>query len=274
MRIKNWQLWTITVVITLLAAVYQRVTGPTWPLYGKVQVGGAEVKFKLLRTHPGAGDAELALNVPDKTVGGTLEFRRLRSNDLWAHEALSRAGDFLIARLPHQPPAGKIMYRIRLVKEGQVPVSLTAEPVIIRFRGDVPPLVLIPHILLMFAGMLLSNAAALEALVKGRRVLPYAGWALIAITAGGLILGPLVQKYAFDAYWTGWPLGEDLTDNKTAVSVLAWALAVWRLRKAPPARGWVVAAALITMAAFLIPHSTLGSELDYTTEAQSAQRIL
>jgi len=274
MRIRTWQLWTITVVVTLLAAVYQRITGPTWPLNGTVQVGGAEVKFKLLRTHPGAGDAEIALNVPDQAVSGTVEFRRVRSRDLWTRQDLSRAGDSLVARLPHQPPAGKVAYRIRLAKQGGAAVELTPEPVIIRFRGDVPALVLIPHIVLMFTGMLLSNVAALEALSKGSRVLSYSVWALIGIAIGGLALGPVVQNYAFNAYWTGWPMGEDLTDNKTALSALAWALAVWRVRRSTTGRGWVIAAAIITMAAYLIPHSTLGSELDYTTGAPGAAGAL
>jgi hypothetical protein len=81
---------------------------------------------------------------------------------------------------------------------------------------------------------------------------------------GGLALGPVVQKYAFDAYWTGWPFGQDLTDNKTAAAFLAW-LAAWRYapRSEHPVR-WVVGAALITLAVFLIPHSVLGSQLDYS----------
>ncbi len=264
MRFKPWQLWTIALAVTLAAAVYQRMTGPTWPLYGRAEVDGAEVPYKLLRTHPGEGDAVIVINTPDRAIGGTVEFRRVRSSDLWTRQELSREGDTLAAKLPHQPPAGKIMYRIQLVKQGRAPVDLTPEPVIIRFRGDVPALVLMPHIVFIFTGMLLSNRAALEAVTRRSRTLSYAAWALLGITIGGLVLGPVVQKYAFDAYWTGWPLGEDLTDNKTAVSVLAWALALWRARKTPPGRGWVVAAALITMAAFLIPHSMLGSELDYT----------
>ena len=34
-----------------------------------------------------------------------------------------------------------------------------------------------------------------------------------------------VQKAAFGAYWTGFPFGYDLTDNKTVLMWLAWVLA-------------------------------------------------
>ena len=36
------------------------------------------------------------------------------------------------------------------------------------------------------------------------------------------------------------------------------------LKKSPNPKRWILAAALITLIAFLIPHSLLGSELDYS----------
>ena len=43
---------------------------------------------------------------------------------------------------------------------------------------------------------------------------------------GGMILGPIVQKYAFGEYWTGFPYGGDFTDNKMLIMWLAWAIAM------------------------------------------------
>ncbi len=40
MRMKSWQAWLIALVVTLSAAVYQRLTGPTWPLRGKAHLAG------------------------------------------------------------------------------------------------------------------------------------------------------------------------------------------------------------------------------------------
>jgi len=136
--------------------------------------------------------------------------------------------------------------------------------VIIRFRGGVPAWVLVSHILVIFAGMLLSTRTGLEALRQGPRTWQLTIWTISCLTVGGLILGPIVQKYAFDAFWTGWPFGHDLTDNKLAVAMLFWVVALWRGRKSPRGRGWAIAASLITLVVWLIPHSLLGSELDYT----------
>ena len=86
---------------------------------------------------------------------------------------------------------------------------------------------------------------------------------IFSFLLGGLILGPIIQLYAFGALWTGWPFGHDLTDNKTLASFILWIIAVWRLRKNPNARGWVLVASLGLLAVYLIPHSVLGSEIDF-----------
>ena len=91
---------------------------------------------------------------------------------------------------------------------------------------------------------------------------------VVLVGIGGLVLGPIVQKYAFGAYWTGWPFGEDLTDNKTLAMWLAWVVAVFVLgRRRDPAdrvaRWTVAAAAVVMLAVYLVPHSLRGSQLDY-----------
>ena len=79
-----------------------------------------------------------------------------------------------------------------------------------------------------------------------------------------MVLGPLVQKYAFGEFWTGVPFGWDLTDNKTLIAVFAWILAVVMNRK-KERPGYIIAAAVILLLVYSIPHSLFGSELDYAT---------
>jgi len=259
----SWLLWIVAFVVTSGSAVYQRMTGPTYAVRGNATVGGHDVRFKLPRSYRSEGDARLALTAPERGVSGVLEVRRYRSEDSWTATPLEREGDALVGWIPHQPPAGKVMYRVVLRHDGGHPVSLTAEPVIIRFRASVPAAVLIAHIVIIFAGMLLSTRTGLEACARGRgvRVLTY--WTVPMLFVGGLVLGPVVQKYAFDAFWTGWPLGRDLTDNKMAVVLLFWLGALWRGRHPQSRRGWAIVAGLVTLAVWLIPHSLLGSELNH-----------
>jgi hypothetical protein len=119
----------------------------------------------------------------------------------------------------------------------------------------------------MFTAMLLSTRTGLEALTRGPSVSALALWTTGFLFLGGLILGPIVQKYAFGSFWTGWPFGHDLTDNKTLVAFIAWLIALVRVRRNPSARISPIAAAFILLLIYLIPHSVLGSELDYSAES-------
>jgi hypothetical protein len=112
--------------------------------------------------------------------------------------------------------------------------------------------------------MLFSTRAGLAALDRKSNPRKLALWAAALLFIGGFILGPLVQHFGFGPYWTGFPLGFDLTDNKTFIAMIGWIIALIAGRKGKPARGWVLAAALLLLVVYSIPHSLLGSELDYS----------
>lgn len=262
---KGWMLWVLAVVITLASAFYQRTTGPTYEVRVNTEVAGAEVRGELLRSHSVSADLPVALEVPDTDVAGVVLWRRLGAGDDWARNPMDREGERLVTHLPAQPSAGKLEYSVILTRGDRTIVVNGDEAVVARFKGDVPGFVLGPHIFFMFFGMLWSNRAGLEALVGGAGRHRMALMTLGLLVVGGLILGPIVQKYAFGAYWTGWPFGEDLTDNKLAVAALAWAIAVWRRGSGKDARAAAIIAALVVFAVYMIPHSMNGSTLDYAT---------
>ncbi|PKP03862.1 MAG: hypothetical protein CVU14_01215 [Bacteroidetes bacterium HGW-Bacteroidetes-9] len=267
MKMKNFYFWIITIVITLSSVVYQRMTGPTYPLKGKVTLGSEQIKYKLLRTYGGSDNAEISIDEPTGKVSGTFSYRRYKSNDEWTEVPMLHQGGKLLAYIPHQPPAGKVMYDITLT-DGVNTRKITEEPVVLRFKGHVPGGVLLPHILLMFLAMLLSTRTGVEVIAKGPNTLKLAVFTTIFLFIGGIILGPIVQKYAFDAYWTGWPIGTDLTDNKTALALIVWLIAIYRLRKNSEKRGWALVAAIVMLMVYLIPHSMFGSEIDHTAAPQ------
>jgi hypothetical protein len=172
----------------------------------------------------------------------------------------------LSSELPHQPPAGKLLYRIVLRHDERAVLIPQDAPVVIRFKGDVPLSILIPHIIAMFGAMLLSARTGLEYFRKEQKFKKLIFWTIGFLFAGGLILGPIVQLFAFNALWTGWPMGTDLTDNKTAFALLAWVVTAIALRKSHRSKAWVLWAAIITLVVYLIPHSLFGSELDYSAK--------
>jgi hypothetical protein len=82
-----------------------------------------------------------------------------------------------------------------------------------------------------------------------------------------------MQKYAFGEFWTGIPFGFDLTDNKTLFAFLFWIWAYIATRKkASPIP--VLVACIMTLVIFSIPHSFMGSELDYATNQVKTGMVL
>ena len=260
---KPFVLWTLAIIITLGAAYYQRKTGPTYPYLAQINLNGQDINVSLPRSHDDASDCEISMQVPNG-VSGKIVYRRFPTSDEWNEIQLSEKDNALTGVLPVQPAAGKLEYFI-VFKEGETDYNLPENnPVVIRFKGSVPTGILIPHILLMFLTMLFSTLAGLMALVKNPKQKTYGLVTFITLILGGMILGPVVQKYAFDALWTGIPFGWDLTDNKTLIGFVFWVIAIignWKKERP----GLTLLAAFMLLVIFSIPHSMFGSELDYET---------
>jgi hypothetical protein len=259
---KKLLFWTVAVVITVIAAMYQRMTGPSYPERLSAVIDGTDYSLRLKRSQTNTHPCLVRLEVPSD-ISGRIFFRRYRMNEEWSSAEMRFDGEHLTGELPSQPAAGKLEYYIVLTTTSGTETNIRKdEPVVIRFKGNVPAVIMIPHILIMFFAMLLSNLAGITAAAGNAGQGRYGRWALWLLLAGGMVLGPLVQKFAFGELWTGIPFGWDLTDNKTLIAVAAWVVAVIMNRKRErPA--YTIAAALILLLVFSIPHSLFGSELDY-----------
>ncbi len=256
-------LWILAFFLTVGLAVYQRGTGPTYPVSGSEMLGSKVVTYHFERSHGGAGDQQVSVNVPgDNLSSAVLRYKRYRSNEEWITIPMLHQGDNYAAFLPHQPPAGKLIYQLELTDEGAV-VTVPEKPVVTRFKGAVPMVILLPHILFMFAALLLTVRIGMGLLVhEDRRRL--VGITVLFLGIGGLILGPVVQKYAFGEIWAGIPFGWDLTDNKTLIAFFCWLPSLYLTRsKMKWQRHATVFSVLVMLLIYLVPHSTWGSEFNY-----------
>ena len=264
MKAKKAMFWVLAVIISLAAMFYQRMTGPTYPKKYKITYQNEEYSFSLPRSNNGRpGDYPVKVELPEP-FSANLVWRLYPSEDPWETKAMERRGDTLISSLPHQPPAGKIEYHLEVLADGNQIDLHDKENVLIRFRADVPALALIPHVLMMILTIIWSTATIIFALANIPSFKKHVGVTIIFLLIGGFILGPIVQKYSFGQFWTGWPLGDDLTDNKTLFALIAF-LVAWFLRNKSYGRWLAIFAALVMLAVYLIPHSMGGSELDRET---------
>lgn len=263
---KSTAFWILSFVITVASAYYQRRTGPTYPIRGKASFNASEFSYALQRSHGGETDCPVQIKTNDPLVSGTLEWKRHGVDEAFVRAPMAFSQGGLSANLPHQPPAGRLDYRVVLQANNERLILPAGGSATIRFKGDVPGYILIPHILTMFIAMFLSTRTGLEIFSPGPHLKALTYSTLGFLIVGGMILGPIMQKHAFGAYWTGWPVGIDLTDNKTLIALLGWIVAAVSLNKAKRPEIWTALAAVLLLAAYMIPHSVRGSELKYGPE--------
>lgn len=263
--LKNILLWLLAFIITAGTAIYQRSTGPTYPVKGETKFNNAPVLYKFDRSHGGETNHEVAVISDSAGISAFLYYKRFKTNDNFTQLPMKyREGSFN-AELPHQPPAGKLEYFV-IIKSDSHELQIPSEHIVIRFKGDVPIWILIPHVIFMFLAMMLAARTGLQYFTKDQKVISFTKWTMAILAIGGFILGPLMQEYAFGELWTGVPFGYDLTDNKTLIAMIVWLIAFFRMRKSgegKTAAKWALAAFIIMFFVYLIPHSVLGSELDY-----------
>lgn len=263
---KKTYIWIIAAIITVAAAVFQRMTGPTYPLKGQKEIFEKKINYKL----PRSAETENSVFVSVPKIEGFdtyLVFKRYKTNDSLKSLLMSMSSNgTLTAALPPLPAAGKYVYNIHYQNKKDVNkrVVLSDKDVVIRFKGAVPSWILILHILFIFSAMLFSNFTGILAFQNDIITLKWSKITILFLFIGGFVFGPIVQKYAFGEFWTGFPFGYDLTDNKVLLSALSWLIA-WILFKKNQNSRWFLVAAILTFAIYLIPHSLFGSELDFTT---------
>jgi len=263
-------IWIVAVLLMMASVVYQRLTGPTHPMRGNCRVGGVEYSYRLQRSGVTTEKAEVRVPDPGGDFKVFLHWKRYPTPEAFTVEEMDCSGDMCTGRLPVQPAAGKIEYFLTIEGDGDT-VRLPAGPektVILRYKDPVPPGILLPHIFMMFFAVLFGIRTGLAAIFQPSGMRWSAWVTLIGMSLGGMVLGPIVQKHAFGAYWTGWPFGGDLTDNKVLIMWIVWVVACLVIGFSKMKREWlgrilVVIAAVVMMIVYLIPHSMRGSELNY-----------
>lgn len=258
---RSYHLWLLAFFITAGSAVFQRMTGPSYPKHYVTLLDGKAIEVVLERAHGGASDHIVSVATNNASITGKVSWKRYNTSDSMMTVPMTLNDGVLSAPLPQQPPAGKLQYTVSLA-DGKQTFSAST---VIRFRGDVPAAVLIVHIAAMFFGMLLSARTGLEVFAKEPSLKRLTFLTFAVITFGGMIMGPVVLKYAFNEWWTGFPFGNDITDNKTLIAFLGWLAAAAAVQHSSQPKRWIIAASVITLIVFLIPHSLWGTELDYST---------
>jgi len=267
-------LWVVACLAMVAAGFWEWQAGGVRPWRGEVTIAGRSVPYQL----PGSAIAEQPLRV---TVGaapevvGTVRWRHVLEGEDFQGLTMLRDGDVLVSLLPPQPAGGRIEYQLVLVGPFGLARIPSDEPVAVRFRGQASALVVLPYVAVALLSLLVGVRAGLAALFARPEARLLTWVTAGGVTLGGLILGPVVQRSTFGAFWSGWPFGPDPIDNRTLVVWVAWMVAAATMA---PARGAtdrfartvVMAATVALVAVALLPQSLHPSRVDPDDDATAS----
>ncbi|MCK5583591.1 MAG: hypothetical protein KAI33_07375, partial [Elusimicrobiales bacterium] len=164
--------WILSFIITVSFAYFQKITGPTYPIKNSLKYKESILNYHLPRSCTiGKNDCLIKIKIEEARQRvsakgkeqrveiselksesdwvGTIVWRRYKTSDEWSFLEMDYADKELRACIEEQPPAGKIEYKVE-IGDKKNKVLITQKSVITRFKGFVPPYVLIPHIIFMF----------------------------------------------------------------------------------------------------------------------------
>src|SRR5210317_288238 len=115
--LKSVSFWIIALVLTIAAAIYQKKTGPTYPISGTVKFDNETISYKLIRTEEISKNQEFTIITikSSENITGKYKFRRVSSYDDWSYKKMERVNDTLYIKLPQlKELAGKYEYQVNL----------------------------------------------------------------------------------------------------------------------------------------------------------------
>lgn len=254
-------------VLCIVLAFFQRITGPTYPVKGKIEADNIKISYNFPRSCNIYQKKCIVKIDYHKDFNFYLFYKRYKVDEEFKKIDFEKKDNYFIAVLNDEyKPASKIEYFV-YYKIGNESFKINDEPIVLRFKDKVNTLVIVLHVVLMFLFLTITFYLTFLILFE-KKYSTFLFWLnYLTLFVGGFILGPLLQKQAFGVWWSGFPFGYDMTDNKTLLIFIFWSYAAYQLLiNKKDIKRYILISSLITFLSYLVPHSLLGSEYDYTKD--------
>jgi len=254
----------LSLLITIFILLFQRITGPTYPRKFIINDNQVKLKTILIRSANNNKKAQIVINGTINNISAKLFYKKYKFEKNYNSVNFSKINNKLIAYLEPLPAGGKYEYYI-LVNNHNSGITYKSPKTIIRFKNPVPTSFILLHIIFIFSGFFMSSLTFIESITKKNSInsiLKKVKYSIILFFIGGLIFGPIIQKYAFNVWWSGFPFNIDLTDNKMLILQIFWTYFYYKAKKTNNLK-YIIYGFILIVLVFLVPHSILGSEYDF-----------
>jgi len=237
---KQMSFWRITaaVIFTIFILVFTRKTTAVRSVHQVVEYQGIKIDH---HTVPKQMGDEIPLISAE--VEGASEMRlvyKIGKDGVYRSITMSpRPGkeNVFEASIPLHTKGKKAWYYLEAIGgSGSEEVSVAlpqansgqVDPIRLKFEGEVPAYVIVPHILSIFAAIFFATLTLFTAvdLKTGRGTLvksvKYCAITLLLLFIGFFPFGWAMNYFAFGVLWEAFPFGRDVTDNKSQIMFLFW----------------------------------------------------
>lgn len=268
----------IAVMATIALLGVSRRLSTRRPQDLSVEGPGFRAEHRTVTEQVGAGRPTLSITLKgDRVLEPVVRYSVGREGSLHAVPMTRETAGSWRATLPECEKGTRIYYAIELQDGGgtvgRIPDGEGSFQ-FIKFKGEASSVVLVLHILFMFASFyfMIQGFWSAVAILAGRgsksEAVGHARWVLISSFIGGWPLGFILNYQAFGVIWEGFPFGRDITDNKTQIMFIFWLVSLLLVRSSflgkgeerdrLGARGFAVALVvsfIVSLLLFIVPHS-------------------
>ena len=261
----------VAVILTIVLLGIARRISTRHPSDFSQQIGDVTASHTTVTEDFGDGPV-LDVQLSSPTGLTALVFYSETDGGPYVSDTLTGTSDGFTGVLPVLQKGSKWFYHIVILKgEKSVAVFPPYGNQFIKFKGHVPPHVLIPHIFCMFAIVFFGLLTVFSAfdLTRGKgdlkKSLRYLLLTIIFAFIGGFPLGYYVAYLAFGVGWGGIPFGWDITDNKTVLLFVFWLVTLILARRGLKGESMAISentyliltvvSLAVTIFTFMIPHS-------------------
>jgi len=253
-----------------------------------IQRGDVRIQHLTVTDKIGPGDVKIEAKITapytpesySKKIFYKIDNGAYQSIDFMPETVAQNPNPDFYAFIPAQEKGKRIYYYI-IVEDGLAnkltlpdKIESVEPPFMIKFKGEVPLVIVLGHVLGMLAVLFFVFLALFFAIdiFTGKDALKWLAFsisgAFISVCFGGVVFGGLMTNYVLGGFWEAVPFGWDITDNKTFIFLLYWLFMLilakgtvfkrdesFNLLKPKSLAGFAIVGVLLTVLLYLVPHS-------------------
>jgi len=280
---KFWKI-LVAILFTLLLLVFTRKTTAVRSVHEVVEQQGIRIEHTTVPKQVG-NEIPIIFAKVEGASEVKLFYKIGKEGEYLSAKMSPKSGEenIFVATIPLHPKGIKAWYYLEAVGKvegGEVKVTLPErrsdqiKPIRLKFEGEVPAYIIIPHVLSIFSAIFFATLTLFSAidLKKGKNTLKKSvklcAVTLLLLFIGFFPFGWAMNYFAFGVLWEAFPFGRDVTDNKGQIMFLFWLFTLFVVKGTLWGKGegknlvsdrgystLVIVSFIVTMIILAIPHS-------------------